>query len=719
MKSYKNKYADSTHKPRPSIYEGVDIRFKTNSPKFISIIGPANSGRSAIYNGICEYFGKENVNTDVPYTFIHKKRKMTLYKPINDFHDIIDTLKVSDLVILVVNLEVGLEKDTLEVINVINAIGIMKIMVVYSNNKKKSLNNKKKTITKRIQKEFGFKFNFFDFEKDNMSKIGRAIEIMKITYNSWKSLHPYIVVDKEDGGYLCGYLRGRPISMNTKLHAHIPGYGDYVISDIKKDNNKNEIEIEQRSGYYKPEIVDLNSNGEILENIYDQIGDKEESSSDEKNLSDLRENALKRFKKKATTEEELKEKFLEGYSEETSDLEDEDSDCHSKFSLKNEIEKLPGMIIPGEYCKLKVNIKYNRDRILIIGGYLIGEDKMTALQGRVVKNKWQKKDLKTNSPYFFSMGWARFQSIPIFGKDNKAIKYVRGTTGCEYSEIIFYGPFVETGTGFLIFDLNSDYRILGHGQILNSNGAITMKKKLKLVGYPKKIMGNNVIVQSMFSSGEEVNKFINAKLGCASGLRGILKRAIGNSGDFRGSFEGEMLPSDIVFIRCYIPFFPMQYCKHILPNEKLLRSLVEIKKEKGIPLYEPDMSDTSEVIETKFIEDNRKKKAKIIEDSKIKNLKYKLSFFTGEKKIDKENFDLPTPPEDIQFKEEKILIEQRRQIKEAQEKTKKIMKKTEKERKKQLEQAEIQLRRKTNAIESKRSKEKGGNIKKKFSFRRK
>lgn len=51
---------------------------------------------------------------------------------------------------------------------------------------------------------------------------------------------------------------------------------------------------------------------------------------------------------------------------------------------------------------------------VVIGGLLPGEDQFGFVQVRLKKHRWHKKILKTHDPLVFSIGWRRFQSLPLY-----------------------------------------------------------------------------------------------------------------------------------------------------------------------------------------------------------------------------------------------------------------------------------------------------------------
>jgi ribosome biogenesis protein BMS1 len=140
---------------------------------------------------------------------------------------------------------------------------------------------------------------------------------------------------------------------------------------------------------------------------------------------------------------------------------------------------------------------------------------------------------------------------------------------------------MPVGSGIVaIQDINmKGFRIAGTGEVVGLEATIPIVKKLRLVGNPLKIHRNSANIKDMFNSDLEVAKFAKAKIKTVSGIRGTVKRAVGNQGEFRASFEDKILMSDIVFMNTWIAveinrfFNPIQsrYTKQLKSKYELLQ----------------------------------------------------------------------------------------------------------------------------------------------------
>merc|ERR1711871_1783580 len=104
---------------------------------------------------------------------------------------------------------------------------------------------------------------------------------------------------------------------------------------------------------------------------------------------------------------------------------------------------------PGKYVRIVLTSVpcemvhyFSPERLLIVGGLLPSEDKFGLLQVRIKKHRWHKKILKNQDPLIFSLGWRRFQSIPLYCIEDRSyrkrqLKYTPEHMHCLAT---FHGP---------------------------------------------------------------------------------------------------------------------------------------------------------------------------------------------------------------------------------------------------------------------------------------
>ncbi|CAI6344416.1 unnamed protein product [Macrosiphum euphorbiae] len=247
-------------------------------------------------------------------------------------------------------------------------------------------------------------------------------------------------------------------------------------------------------------------------------------------------------------------------------------------------------------CELVSN--FDPSYPLILGGLQSGEENIGFLKVRIKKHRWYNKILKNRDPVIISMGWRRFQTLPIFSKqeDNMRHRMLKYTPEHVMCMAHFWGPMTKHGTGFLtvqnLSTQQAGFRITATGTVVDTDQSTQVTKKLKLTGSPLKIYKRTAFIKDMFNSTLEVTKFEGARIKTVSGVRGQIKKACPKpEGSFRATFEDKIKISDIVFCRTWynveVPKLYNPVTSLLLPlNEKNswrgMKTTGQLKREQGI-----------------------------------------------------------------------------------------------------------------------------------------
>lgn len=298
-------------------------------------------------------------------------------------------------------------------------------------------------------------------------------------------------------------------------------------------------------------------------------GGAEEQSGDEMEAEDSEEPETTGAAALTAKKEALKRKFDEQYDDpegDKMDFYDEKKDeLNRQLQLNRaEFEDVDGEARtsvegyrPGTYVRIELSSvpcemieNFDPHYPIIVGGLLAAEERFGYLQVRIKRHRWFAKTLKTNDPLIFSLGWRRFQTIPIYSLDDHSIRMrmLKYTPEHMHCYATLYGPVALPNSGFCAFNSldgeNAGFRVSATGVVLDVDRSTKIVKKLKLTGVPIKIFKNTAFVKDMFTSALEVAKFEGANIRTVSGIRGQVKKALSKpEGAFRATFEDKVLMS--------------------------------------------------------------------------------------------------------------------------------------------------------------------------------
>ncbi|KAK4553724.1 Glycoside hydrolase 2 (Mannanase, beta-galactosidase) [Recurvomyces mirabilis] len=303
----------------------------------------------------------------------------------------------------------------------------------------------------------------------------------------------------------------------------------------RKEELKLRFEEEDREGFLNPKNANRQASGAAEER---EFGEDEWYESQKALLQKQQDINRAEFEKL----DELSRVRAEGYK----------AGSYVRITLAN---------VPFEF------VEYFNPRFpLLVGGLNPTEERMGFVQVRIKRHRWHKKILKTNDPLIFSLGWRRFQTVPVYSISdsrirNRMLKYTPEHMHCFGT---FYGPLAAPNTGFCCMqsfsNKNPGFRVAATGVVLNVDEGTEIVKKLKLTGHPYKIFKNTAFVKDMFNTALEIAKFEGAGIKTVSGIRGQIKKALSKpEGTFRATFEDKVLMSDIIFLRAWFPIRPHRF----------------------------------------------------------------------------------------------------------------------------------------------------------------
>ncbi|XP_076448123.1 ribosome biogenesis protein BMS1 homolog isoform X3 [Babylonia areolata] len=328
-------------------------------------------------------------------------------------------------------------------------------------------------------------------------------------------------------------------------------------------------------------------------------GDKLEEKKKQKQEFDL---AYDHNKHRITDDDEFLQNWKRELEEQTKLNRAEFENMSAEMRRKIEGYR-PGLYLRVEVAGVPCEFVHHFRPIapLVLGGLSNVEENVGYVQTRFKKHRFYKNQLKTKNPVTMSLGWRRFQTLPIFSKaeDNMRQRMLKYTPPHIHCVASFWGPITPQGSGVLAVDagdITHKFRISGTGVVLELDKSLEITKKLKLTGTPVKIMQKTAYIEGMFNTPLEVAKFEGATIKTVSGIRGTIKKHANRlaktgqtltSGTFRATFEDRILLSDIVFLTTWYPVEVPQFYNpstSLLGTWQSMKPVGQLRHERSIPV---------------------------------------------------------------------------------------------------------------------------------------
>ncbi|XP_039689953.1 ribosome biogenesis protein BMS1 homolog isoform X3 [Medicago truncatula] len=238
----------------------IDRSYGEPPPFVIVVQGPPQVGKSLLIKSLIKHYTKQNLpEVRGPITIVSgKQRRLQFVECPNDINGMIDAAKYADLALLLIDGSYGFEMETFEFLNILQVHGFPKVMGVLTHldgfKDVKKLRKTKQRLKHRFWTEIydGAKLFYLSglihgkYVKREVHNLARFISVMKFHPLSWRTSHPYVLVDRFEDitppeqvhannkcdrkVTLYGYLRGCNLKKGNKVH--IAGVGDYGLAHV-------------------------------------------------------------------------------------------------------------------------------------------------------------------------------------------------------------------------------------------------------------------------------------------------------------------------------------------------------------------------------------------------------------------------------------------------------------------------------------------------------
>ncbi|KAI3968001.1 hypothetical protein MKW92_001059 [Papaver armeniacum] len=553
VKIYKNDKGFTGHHqndPHPAFMEIDDTSKEERPPYVIVVHGPPKVGKTLLIKCLEEYYSKRNVVGPNRCFCLGDNRRIQFVECPNNVNAMIDAAKYADAVMFLIDVGYGFEMETFEFLELLKVHGMPKVIVVLTYLDSFKVDEVRayhqQHIMDRFQTEIynGAKTfclsgldNAMYFEHE-ISELASVISTMEFHPLSWRAARPYMLVDHfEDVTPLEKVQMDQESPRDIMLEGYLRG------CDFE---NGSKVHIAGVGDFPLASVTIL---------------------ADPFPIPPVNTSNLKTNIEEVSNHDELTCMEVECFRAGT----------YVRFEIHD---------VPFEMVK-----NHDPCQPILVGGVSLEEANVGYMQVRLERHSWHKKLLKTKDPIIVSVGWRRYQTIPMYTlKDcrgrNRVLNYTPKNKPCLAT---FWGPLAPPSTGLVVVQSLADnkaaFRILAKAFVLEFSHDTDIVKKRKRIGTPYNIFKKTALIKDLFRSDLEIANFKNAKIQTASGISGKINKPAekdlihGLDGIAKCAFKCKIHLRDTVFMHVYeqveVPRFFNPIMRGPEPSDRIWHGMVD------------------------------------------------------------------------------------------------------------------------------------------------